>query len=111
MTRQTNAEFDLNQFAPILIRLFFILGPIIVGIVHQFLMFFFNIDSIYVFVNPPGSIRPAVSVEFEWWLVLLLATSVLCAAAYSSRFRNIPTRIAIPAYIYILFLLILVKPI
>ena len=111
MSNQTTTEFDLKNLAPELVKQIAIWGPIVVGIVHQLLMYFFGIEAIYVFVNPPGSIRPQVSLEYEWWFVLALVTGFVCLAAYSNRSRGIPSRIAIPTYIYLLFLLILVKPV
>lgn len=86
-------------------------GPIIVGVVHQFLMYFFDIQRIYVFVNPPEYIYPFVSLEYQWWFVLLLFSGVFCILAYSDRFSVIPSRMVYPFYLYILFLLIFVKPV
>lgn len=108
---QRVGDSELKKLAPILIKQIIIWGPIVVGVVHQFLMYFFGIDSIYVFVDPPGSIRPLVSLGWQWWFVLLLASSVICVAAYSKRFSTIPSRITLPMYLYILFLLIFVKPV
>lgn len=108
---RTSSEFGLKKLPLLLIWQIVIWGPVVVGLVHQFLMYFFEIDSIYVFVDPPGSIRPFVSLGWQWWFVLLLASSTLCIAAYSNRFRSIPNRVAIPTYLYVLFLLILVKPV
>ena len=111
MTKQRTTELDLQALTPILIRQIIIWGPIVVGLVHQFLMYFFGIDSIYVFVDPPGYIRPLISLEYQWWVALVLGSAVVCLAAYSNRFLTIPGRIAIPVYLYILFLLIIVKPV
>jgi hypothetical protein len=85
--------------------------PIVGGLVHQFLMLFFGIDGIYVFVNPPGTIYPIVSLEYSWWIVLILGSSMMCILAYLDRVQSIPGRYVVPFYIYILFLLYLVKPI
>jgi hypothetical protein len=86
-------------------------GPIVVGVVHQFFMYFFGIERIYVFVDPPGYVYPWASLEFEWWFVLLLGSAIIGILAYSGKFPRIPSRIAIPFYFYILFLLLLVKPV
>jgi formate hydrogenlyase subunit 3/multisubunit Na+/H+ antiporter MnhD subunit len=94
-----------------MLRLLVALGLIVVGVVHQFLMYFFRVERIYVFVNPPGYISPFVSLEYQWWFVLLLGSVVMCVMAYSDRLKNIPTRLAYPFYFYILFLLIFVKPV
>jgi len=111
MNNETTTEFDLKNLLPELIKQIAIWGPIVVGLVHQLLMYFFDIESIYVFVDPPGSIRPQVSLEYQWWFVLALVTGLVCLIAYSNRMRSIPSRIAIPTYVYLLFLLILVKPV
>lgn len=91
----------------------------VVGLVHQFLLAFLaernrvdgGIGCIYVFVEPPGNVCPWVSLEYQWWIVLLLGSALACITAYSERFQGIPRRIALPIYIYILFLLVLVKPV
>ena len=93
--------------------------PIVGGVVHQLMMFFLNSppqepyrgDGIWVFVNPPGYVYPFVSLEYTWWFVLLIGSAAMCITAYSDRVESIPTRVWVPFYIYILFLLILVKPV
>lgn len=102
---------DLRRALPGLFKQILIWGPIIGGLVHQFLMFFFDIDWIYVFVNPPGYITPFVSLEYTWWFVLLVGSSPMAILAYSERIPNVPRRFALPFYLYVLFLLILVKPV
>jgi hypothetical protein len=72
-------------------------------------MYFFEIESIYVFLDPPGYVYPLVSLEFAWWLVLTMTTAILCLLAYIGRLR--PRRMVYPLYLYLLFLLILVKPV
>ena len=83
--------------------------PIVVGIIHQLLMFTFEINGIYVGLNPPGTIYPFVTLEVTWWLVLTILTSALCFLAYTDRIR--PHRLVTPFYIYLVFLLIWVRPI
>ena len=101
----------MRAILPGLFKQLVLWGPIIVGVVHQFLMYFFNIDRIYVFVTPPGYVYPFVSLEYQWWFVLLLGSSIVCLLSYSNRLSSIPTRVAFPFYLYILYLLILVKPV
>jgi hypothetical protein len=85
--------------------------PIAVGIIHQFLMAVFDIDRIYVFVNPPQYIYPWVSLEYQWWIVLVFVTALLCTLVYLNRLRSLPYRVIYPAYAYLVFLLIFVKPV
>ena len=111
MRTPVTPEFDLGRVLPTLVKQTLIWGPIAVGLVHQVLMFFFGIDRIYVFVNPPEYIGPIISLGYEWWLVLLVASAFVAILAYSDRLTRMPKRVALPLYIYILFLLILVKPV
>ena len=110
MALRTNNR-AMQGIAPNVIRQFLLWAPIVVGLVHQFLMLFFEIDSIYVFVDPPGSITPFASLEWQWWIVLLMGTATICIAAYSARLEKVPNRIVVPTYFYILFLLFLIKPV
>lgn len=91
------------------IRQFIAWIPIVIGLVHQILMALFGIDRIYVFLNPPQYIYPFVTLEAGWWFMLTVGTAVLCVLAYTNRIK--PHRILYPFYLYLLFLLILVKPI
>lgn len=109
MTPATNR--DLRIALPGLIKWFLILGPVVGGLAHQLAMKFFGIDEMYVFVNPPGHIEPFVSLEWTWWFVLLAGSSLLAIFVYSERLQNIPRRTASPFYLYVLFLLLLVKPV
>ncbi len=101
------------------LRLAAIWIPILVGIVHQIVMLLAWLlgsnnpvwDRIPVFVNPPGYIEPLVTLEYQWWLVLTLTTFTLYFLIDTRRLSNIPRRVAVPFYVYLLFLLILVKPI
>lgn len=111
VTAPATTEVNIRRLLPVLIKLVFLWGPIVVGLVHQFLMFFLDIDCIYVFVDPPKYLCPFVSLEYQWWFVLLLITTVVSVLAYLERTKSIPRRIALPTYLYILFLLILVKPV
>lgn len=108
MTSQTT-KFELGPSIAKLVRQILIWIPIVIGIVHQLLMWLFGVDRIYVFLNPPGYIYPFVTLETGWWFVLTLITSVLTILAFNNRIR--PHRIAYPFYLYLLFLLILVKPV
>lgn len=109
MAPATNLE--LKKLTPILFKQLIAWGPIVVGLVHQFFMLLFNVQCIYVFVDPPGYIRPLVTLEYQWWFVLLLGSALVCVLAYVERLRSIPRRAALPFYLYILFLLIFVKPV
>ncbi len=110
MTRPPE-EVNTRRLTAALFKQAMIWGPIVVGLVHQFLMAFFGIDRIYVFVDPPGYIQPWATLEWQWWFVLLLFSSFIALIGYSARFPSVPSRIALPFYLYILFLLIMVKPI
>lgn len=110
MALRNSRNAAMQGIGPTAIRQFLLWAPIVVGLVHQFLMLFFGIDSIYVFVDPPGSITPFASLEWQWWIVLLFGTASIAIAAYSNRF-SIPSRIVVPTYFYVLFLLLLIKPV
>jgi len=105
------SDLDLKQLFPILFKQLLGWGPIVIGVVHQFLMYFFEIDRIPTFVNPPGDIYPWVSLEWQWWFVLIIGSSLIVIIAYSDRFGRIPSRVIYPFYAYLLFLLIFVKPV
>lgn len=103
------SNFELKDLVSALIKQALIWAPIVVGVVHQLLMALFDIESIYVVLDPPGYIYPFVSLEAPWWLALTLGTGILCLLAYINRIR--PRRIVYPLYLYLIFLLILVKPV
>jgi len=107
MTQTPNLDAKSITFG--LVKQLIIWGPIVVGIIHQGLMFAFNIERIYVVLDPPGYIYPFTSLEFGWWIVLTLLSSVLCLLAYFNRIR--PHRLVYPFYAYLIFLLIFVKPV
>lgn len=111
MRTPVTPEFDLGKVLPTLVKQTLIWGPIAAGLAHQFLVFFFGIDRIYVFVDPPEYIEPIISLEYQWWFVLLMTSAFVAILAYSDRLKRMPKRVALPLYIYILFLLILVKPV
>lgn len=103
---------DLRAVLSGLVKQLIIWGPIVVGIVHQVLMYFSTTnerDGIYVFLDPPGYIYPFTSLEAAWWIVLTLITSILCFLTSIDRLR--PHRLVYPFYAYLLFLLIFVKPV
>ena len=116
MRRKSNARPGnlVSYFA--LLTMFW--GPIVVGVVHQLAMIIGRskpdperFDQIPVFVDPPGTIGPFATLEYQWWLVLTMTTALMCFLILSHRFSSLPRRVAAPFYIYLLFLLILVKPI
>jgi hypothetical protein len=104
-------NLDSKKIAPIILRQAAIWFPVAIGVLHQFLMFIDYSDRIYVFVDPPGYIEPFVTLEFQWWVVLLVGSATAAVLAYSRYLPTVPNRIALPFYLYALFLLILVKPI
>ena len=113
-----SSGFELRKFIPGLFRQLLIWVPVMIGVVHQLLMFFLNTpdnptqgDGIYVYVTPPEYVYPFVTLAYSWWFVLLFGASLTCILIYSNRIGNIPQRFVFPFYAYILFLLILVKPI
>lgn len=108
MTTPTSSD-DFHFLVSGVVRQILIWIPIIVGLVFQFLMFFFGFTRIYVFLDPPEYIKPFVTLELGWWLVLTVATAVLTVLTYFERIR--PRRLRYPFYLYLIFLLILVKPI
>lgn len=92
-------------------REFLVWLPLLVGIVHQFLMATAGIDHIYVFVDPPGYIHPWVSLEYQWWIVLVFMTAAVYILVSLGRLRSVPYRVVYPSYAYLVFLLIFVKPV
>src|SRR5262245_48793085 len=96
------SDLELKGLVSGLFKQALIWAPIVVGVVHQILMFLFDIDTIWVFLDPPGYIYPFVSLEGGWWLVLTFGTAMLCLLAYINRIR--PRRVVYPLYIYLLFL-------
>ncbi len=103
------ADLDLKSITFRFAVQFMVWVPIVVGIVHQLLMFAFDVNGIYVGLNPPGTIYPFVTLELTWWLVLTILTATLCLLTYTNRIR--PHRLVTPFYIYLVFLLIWVRPI
>ena len=130
MTRTNNAVLG-NIFSR-LFKIILIWGPITIGVIHQFLMFFLNEycpeydtpetqkqlfecstrgDGIWVILDPPGYVYPFVTLEYQWWILLLLLSSAITLIIYFNRLPKMHNRSAMPFYIYVVYLLILVKPI
>jgi len=109
MARTNN--FDSKRLPLALIKQVMIWAPVVIGVVHQILMLVFGVENIYVFVDPPGYIEPVVALKWEWFVVLLIISAAICISSYLGSLQNVVGRLAFPLYIYILFLLILVKPI
>jgi hypothetical protein len=80
-----------------------------VGIIFQILMYFFGVTRIYVVLDPPEYIHPFVTLETGWWLVITISSAIFYLLAYTERIR--PRRLIYPLYIYIVYLLIFVKPV
>jgi len=115
--RQTN-DVDFSKVLTYLAKLVAAWLPILVGIGHQIAMLFGRgrensefYDQIPVFLDPPGTIGPFVTLEYQWWLVLTIFTATCYLLVVSRRLPNLPRRFGVPFYVYLLFLLILVKPI
>jgi hypothetical protein len=104
-------ELDLNKLFLDYAKLIAVWTPILVGIVHQLAMALFGFESIPVFLDPPGKINPWASLEFEWWAVLTFTTALVYLLITTRVLSTLPRRIALPFYLYLLFLLIFVKPI
>ena len=124
MVASQTTDFKSKSLTPALLRHALLWIPIIGGLIHQFLMFFvpkfrggvtqagdFNFDCMNVFLDPPGYLKPIVTLEYQWWFLLLLVSAFVCILAYLERIRTFPNRLVIPFYVYILFLLIFVKPV
>ena len=103
-------ESDLRKLISRYAKTALIWIPLLVGIIHQIAMRFFDFERIYVFVDPPGYIGPEVSLEYQWWIVLVLGTSMVYSLIVFRRLATFPKRTAAPFYLYLLFLLIFVKP-
>ena len=85
--------------------------PLFCGLFNQVRMFFNGkIMGIYVFVNPPEYLYPIVTLDLSWWVVLVLGTGILMGMVYTIKLRAV-SRALYPLYIYLLFLVILVRPI
>lgn len=117
MTTTPAANLGLRLGISRFVKELIIWGPIVVGFVHQFLMFISRdarppdmpLDRIYVLVDPPGYIYPYVTLELAWWVVLTLISCVLYLLARANRIS--PHRLLYACYIFMLWLLIFVKPI
>jgi hypothetical protein len=109
-------DFFSSRFLILVLRRLLVLGPLVTGVLHQFLMLFFGIRAIYVFVpvnptaDPPNYIYPLVALDWQWWILLVFTVAVLSYAAYAARRENLTTRFFVPMYLYLLFLLIFVEP-
>ena len=107
MTTKQNPEEDVKHLLPFLLKLLAIITPILLGIGAQ-IIYFLDISCINVIIDPPGEICPWVSLEWLWWIVILLGCLTFITLAYIER---IPQRFMYPIYIYTIFLLILIKPV
>jgi hypothetical protein len=110
MTRTRNNS-DLNRYASFIIKQAILWFFIVVGVIHQFLMYIGFSNSIYVFVDPPEYVYPFVTLAYQWWFVLVLGSFIAFLAAYSGRVQGVPSRFVVPFYAYLLYLLIFVRPI
>jgi hypothetical protein len=92
-----------------IIKTIIVLMPLLGGVVHQILMFFFDRSAIYVFV-PPTYIYPLVALSYQWWILLVFGATLLILP-FRARPRRVTQHLSLPVYLYLLFLLMLVKPI
>jgi hypothetical protein len=127
MVASQTTDFKVKSLTPALLKHILLWIPIIGGLVHQFVMWFYvltrgevtqpeplvgsKFDCMYVFLDPPGYLKPIVTLEYQWWFLLLLVSAFVCILAYLERIRTFPNRLVIPFYLYIVFLLIFVKPV
>jgi len=101
---------DTRQLVHKILKLVFAWVPVIIGFGHQYLMRSEPNHGIYVFLDPPGYIRPQVTLQITWWFMLLMMSGLLTILLATNRIKNTHNR-AIYPYIYLLFLLILVRPV
>jgi amino acid permease len=105
----TNFTIDNNFVREWLTRIA-IWIPITVGVIHQILMPF-GFERIYVVIDPPGYVSPLISIEATWWILLVILSAGIFVFASTDRADRVPNRVGIPFYLYLLFLLIVVKPV
>ncbi|RME72807.1 MAG: hypothetical protein D6784_12935 [Chloroflexi bacterium] len=99
----------LSSLSGSLAKQLIIWGPIAVGVIHQILMNFFDKPAVYIFV-PPTWLYPLVSLAWQWWILLTLATAGLTIVSLTGKSRRNAARLGVPVYLYLLYLLIIVKP-
>lgn len=81
------------------------------GLLRQFLMISTGQNCMRIFLDPPGRICPWASVSFLWWFVLTMGAAMMYILKAANRMEGIPTRVVNPFYLYLIFLLIFVKPV
>ena len=107
-TTQTNS-IDFRSLVGRFVRQFIIWVPIVIGLIQQVRINFMGARGTYVVLDPPGYIYPFATLESNWWLILTILTSILCVLTYTNRLR--PSRMFLPFYVYLLYLLIFIQPI
>ncbi len=108
MTVQTN-NTSLTALFALFFKKFLPWIPIIIGLIQQIRINFLGAEGTYVVLNPPEYIYPYVTLEIGWWLSLTILTGTLLFLTARNLIR--PHRLVTPFYIYLVFLLLLVKPI
>jgi hypothetical protein len=108
MTAQAN-NIDFKSLVGKFSRQFMVWVPIIIGLIQQYRLNILGARGTYVILDPPGYIYPYATLESNWWLILTILTSVLCVLTYTNRLR--PSRMFLPFYLYLLYLLIFIQPI
>jgi hypothetical protein len=111
MVASQATDFNGKSLTPALFKHILLWIPIVGGIIHQFVMGVFDYDCMPVLLDPPGYLKPTVTLEYQWWLLLILVSAFVFVLAYLERIRTFPNRLVVPFYFYILFLLIFVKPV
>lgn len=109
MTTTPASDLDFRAVTAGFLKKFVFWLPVIIGLIHQFRMTVLGVDGIYVVLNPPGHIYPFVTLEFNWWIILTMLTTALYMMTHYNRIR--PRRLLGFFYLYLIFLLVWVKPI
>jgi len=93
------------------VRVLLVALPLLCGFFNQLLMWWSGqVSGIPVYVNPPGEIRPQISLEGSWWIAMVLGTIFLMVFCYLNKMRSVQ-RTIYPLYIFLIFLVIIVKPV
>lgn len=107
----TQPASNIKRQRPFTYRQMLAWGVIGVGIFKQFLYIVMGVECLPVILNPPGHLCPWMSLEFLWWFVLTLGSVTMYALITSKRLQEFPSRVVNPFYLYLVFLLFLVKPV
>ncbi|MDM8521238.1 hypothetical protein QUF64_14425 [Anaerolineales bacterium HSG6] len=104
-------SMNRNQVLNTLLSVLVFGVPLLCGFINQARMLLNGkIMGIYVFVNPPEYIYPIATLDLSWWVVLVLGTGILMGVVYINNLRTV-SRALYPLYLYLLFMVILIRPI